>query len=467
MSDFPNFSVESRPEMARDPWSSELDQVRATVQALQGAATLLQGAMEQRQGLASEMRTAEQRLSALQQQQAQAEQALSSATAQLERMTRDLERVRSEQNGLLADFDRLVQGALARRGALLSEIADLERQREGTSPVAAPTFTPTAAPALATAPAAFIEAANLPARWDEPPTQITLAPEPDPRPEPPTHIALAPEPHAQAAPALQPEPLKLITPAVAVTLWPPTKSAPVPAPAPTPDFEVAPEAPAPAPERPRLVALPAQPQAPLAQRRRQRRGLAGLRTLFTVTLGAMLVGLAVLLTPVTQLAGGLQLLAVMSGSMEPTIHVGGIVGVLPTAATDLKVGDVITFANQSNPDVLVTHRIVAIEPNNGQQLLTTQGDANDTVDAVSVPVTRAVGRVDFTLPWLGYLMVWLSTPLAKLGILAVSVIGFALPSFGKRGDDEPASKEPAASEPAAPAYAALEREIDALLPRAS
>ena len=41
--------------------------------------------------------------------------------------------------------------------------------------------------------------------------------------------------------------------------------------------------------------------------------------------------------------------------------------------------------------------------------------------------TRAVGRVDFTLPWLGYLMIWLASPLAKVGILAVSVIGFALP----------------------------------------
>jgi len=178
-------------------------------------------------------------------------------------------------------------------------------------------------------------------------------------------------------------------------------------------------------------------------------------------LGALLIGLAVLVTPVTQLAGGLQLLAVMSGSMEPTIQVGGIVGVLPTPANSLQVGDVITFANQSQPDVLVTHRIVSIEERGGQELLTTRGDANDSADAVAVPATRAVGRVEFTLPWLGYAMVWLASPLAKAAILGVSVLGLVLPSL-KRPSGKPAEIETQTA-----AIARLERELEALLPKAS
>ena len=195
----------------------------------------------------------------------------------------------------------------------------------------------------------------------------------------------------------------------------------------------------------------------------------------------MLVGLALLLTPVLQVFGGTQLLAVMSGSMEPTIHVGGIVAVRPVPVSALQVGDVITFANQSNPDVLVTHRIVGLEARDNQTLVTTKGDANDSVDAVAVPVSRAVGRVDLTLPWLGYLMVWLASPLAKVGILLISVIGLALPSTKRN----PAPADLSAPEPVtsparrpveptpifatAPAqsYAALEREIESLLPRAS
>jgi len=195
----------------------------------------------------------------------------------------------------------------------------------------------------------------------------------------------------------------------------------------------------------------------------------------------MLVGLALLLTPVLQVFGGTQLLAVMSGSMEPTIRVGGIVAVRPVPVSALQVGDVITFANQSNPDVLVTHRIVGLEARDNQTLVTTNGDANDSVDAVAVPASRAVGRVDLTLPWLGYLMVWLASPLAKVGILVISVIGLALPSTKRNPapadlpEPEPVtsparrSVEPTPIFAAASAqpYAALEREIDSLLPRAS
>jgi signal peptidase len=198
----------------------------------------------------------------------------------------------------------------------------------------------------------------------------------------------------------------------------------------------------------------------------------------TIALGTLLLGLAILLTPVSQVFGGLQLLAVMSGSMEPTINVGGIVGIRPVPANELRVGDVITFANQSAPDVLVTHRIVSVENRDGQSFLTTKGDANDAVDAMAAPATRAVGRVDFSLPWLGFVMMWLSSPLAKVAILAVSIVGFALPGAFKRSAESdtthapvsPAVAAPAVALPAMPtptigtsSYTSLEQELEALL----
>src|SRR3954454_447938 len=117
MTDTPMLLPEaSAPVAAQEPWGSEFDQVRATVQALQGAATLLQGALEQREGLWAEMRSAEQ--------------ALSMARAQLERTTNELNDVKSEQSGVVAEFDRLVNGAMTRRGALVTEITELERRRD-------------------------------------------------------------------------------------------------------------------------------------------------------------------------------------------------------------------------------------------------------------------------------------------------------------------------------------------------
>lgn len=185
-------------------------------------------------------------------------------------------------------------------------------------------------------------------------------------------------------------------------------------------------------------------------------------------MGGILVVLAVLLTPVSQVFGGLQLLAVMSGSMEPTIHVGGIVGIRPVPATELQVGDVITFANQDNPDVLVTHRIVSLEPRDGQMMLTTKGDANDSVDAMASSSGHAVGRVDFSLPWLGFLTVWLASPVAKIAILIVSVISFALPSIKRTPEPvAPLPDEAPGPEPLTNSYAALELEIQALLPKSA
>jgi signal peptidase I len=400
MTEYQNWGSEPRPEVARDSWNVEFDQVRATVQALQGAATLLQGAMEQRQGLWSEMRSAEQKLRDVEQQRGQTEQALFNASMQLQRTTRDLEQVRGEQSGVLGEFDRLVQGALARRSALLVEISDLERQRDDLAasvPAPAPIIERASAPTLVYFEAKDVVEPNLPP-MEEPSSVVPEA-------------------------VIEPEPI-------------------------VDDDDVDPPTPIREP-----LALP--DPAP------RRRLHLGWRAATTSLLGALLIGLAVLLTPVTQLAGGLQLLAVMSGSMEPTIQVGGIVGVLPTPASSLQVGDVITFANQSQPDVLVTHRIVSIDERGGQELLTTRGDANDSADAVAVPATRAVGRVEFTAPWLGYAMVWLASPLAKAAILGISVLGLVLPSL-KRPSSKPAEVETQTA-----AIARLERELEALLPRAS
>ena len=187
--------------------------------------------------------------------------------------------------------------------------------------------------------------------------------------------------------------------------------------------------------------------------------LPGLSQIATGSLIALLLGLALLLTPVAQVFGGLQLLAVMSGSMEPTIPVGGVVGIRPVPATDLRVGDAITFVNQSNPDVLVTHRVVSIEQRDGQTMLTTKGDANDAVDALTAPASRAVGRVQFSLPWLGFLMVWLSSPLAKIGIVGLAVLGLGLTSVQRSSPGPPAPGPPATTD----SYGEYEREIQALL----
>ena len=151
----------------------------------------------------------------------------------------------------------------------------------------------------------------------------------------------------------------------------------------------------------------------------------------TGLLSVLLFGLALLLTPLAQVVGW-EIFAVLSGSMEPTIKVGGIVAVHPVPADQLKIGDVITFVDQNRPDTFVTHRIVELSVTDGQVQAKTKGDANDTADAWNVPASKAVGRVDLALPYLGFLMVWLSSPLAKVAILGIAVLGLAVPSVQRR-----------------------------------
>ena len=57
---------------------------------------------------------------------------------------------------------------------------------------------------------------------------------------------------------------------------------------------------------------------------------------------------------------GLNVYTVLSGSMEPTYHVGSLIYVKDVDTDELKAGDVITY--MLDEDTIVTHRIVDVIP---------------------------------------------------------------------------------------------------------
>jgi hypothetical protein len=85
-----------------------------------------------------------------------------------------------------------------------------------------------------------------------------------------------------------------------------------------------------------------------------------------------------------------------------------------------------------------------------------------------VPANKAVGRVDLSLPYLGYLMIWLSSPLAKVAILGIAVLGLAVPSVGRRSAAAPAasSAAPLAEPEPAPRVTTLAAQLVAPVPSA-
>ncbi|MGM0439091.1 MAG: signal peptidase I [Patescibacteria group bacterium] len=97
-----------------------------------------------------------------------------------------------------------------------------------------------------------------------------------------------------------------------------------------------------------------------------------------------------------------DLKAVVSGSMEPEISVGSLVVIVPE--DNLEVGDIITFRKGKN---LVTHRVVSRQ----NDTYITAGDANDTTDPKPVDKESVVGEVAFSIPFLGFFIQGVQTPL--------------------------------------------------------
>lgn len=127
----------------------------------------------------------------------------------------------------------------------------------------------------------------------------------------------------------------------------------------------------------------------------------------TTVLVALVVVLAVLLGGVRLV--GLTPYAVLSGSMEPTYHVGALLYVKTVDCAELKVGDPLTF--RLDADTVATHRIVEILSDGTDTLrFRTKGDANSEVDGDPVREANVIGKPVFTIPLLGYLAVFLQNP---------------------------------------------------------
>lgn len=96
---------------------------------------------------------------------------------------------------------------------------------------------------------------------------------------------------------------------------------------------------------------------------------------------------------------GFRPVVVLSGSMEPTYHVGSIIYYKQAAFSDINVGDAITF--KAGEDGMVTHRVT--EKSELSQTFTTKGDANQTEDPNPVDYGDVIGKVwKVSIPYAGY-----------------------------------------------------------------
>ncbi len=95
-------------------------------------------------------------------------------------------------------------------------------------------------------------------------------------------------------------------------------------------------------------------------------------------------------------------LTVLSRSMEPALTVGTLAVVRPVEASEVRIGDVITFRTAEQQ--LITHRVVAVTMSTaGGTTFRTKGDANGTIDEAPVVADQLRGKLWYSVPLAGHL----------------------------------------------------------------
>ncbi len=104
---------------------------------------------------------------------------------------------------------------------------------------------------------------------------------------------------------------------------------------------------------------------------------------------------------------GFKNFVVLSGSMEPKLKIGDIIIVRETQK--IKEGDIISFKEKNS---VVTHRIIKIINEDGEEFFQTKGDANSAIDIDLVKRDAIEGKYCFKIPFLGNLVLLLKNEMA-------------------------------------------------------
>ena len=116
---------------------------------------------------------------------------------------------------------------------------------------------------------------------------------------------------------------------------------------------------------------------------------------------------------------GHELIVVRGGSMEPAIGLGSVIDIVHVQPADLRPGDVVTLKDAAG--TLLSHRVNRVVSLPDGIYIETKGDANATPEAVLVPASQVVGRVDASIPKVGYVLYLLTLPTGILTLMSIAL----------------------------------------------
>jgi len=120
----------------------------------------------------------------------------------------------------------------------------------------------------------------------------------------------------------------------------------------------------------------------------------------------------------------ISLYTIISPSMEPNINVYDVVLTKRVKPDEIKEGDVITFISSSTlgEGLTITHRVKSVIKTEGDIKFRTQGDNNPIPDSALVTSNNLLGKVVFTIPFLGYIQFMLQSKSGWLFFLLIPAI---------------------------------------------
>jgi signal peptidase I len=138
------------------------------------------------------------------------------------------------------------------------------------------------------------------------------------------------------------------------------------------------------------------------------------------SLGGLVLGLALAIT-VPYLFGN-KSLTVLSGSMEPALHVGDVVVVHEISPLSARVGDIVTFRDPADVTRLITHRVRSIQAVGNTVRFVTKGDANTAVENWKISADGKIGQVQYRIPRIGYMLAWIRGKLGRLMLVVIPAL---------------------------------------------
>ena len=119
---------------------------------------------------------------------------------------------------------------------------------------------------------------------------------------------------------------------------------------------------------------------------------------------------------------------IVSGSMEPIIKVNDAIVIKRTDATNIKVGDVITYKSvePSYYGIMITHRVIDIINENGVTKYVTKGDHNETRDINPISIDQVYGKFIMRIPKIGYIQYFLATAYGWIIAIVIPCLGIII-----------------------------------------